>query len=156
MDGMKKRSSDRRLKRLRPQAFLRSVDPTFAATARIWLFLRELYVRRAAWAVRDAAAELEVHPKTILRYVRFLAIVHTDGDGEPIVTLERRGRSPFVVLVQRILPFEADLEGGAPRARARLAFSRRGAGGVSRDPASRRFLLQCPACSPSSPPPWPS
>lgn len=83
-----------------------AVDPTFAATARIWWFLRELYTRHDGWPVREAASELEVHPKTIQRYVRFLGMVHTDGDGEPIVAVEHRDRVPHVVLRKRILPFQ--------------------------------------------------
>lgn len=90
---------------------LRRLDPTFASTARIWLFLRGLYLRRAPWRVQDAAAELEVHPKTILRYVRFLAVVHTDGEGEPVVVLERRGKTPYVLTRVRLLPFEAEVRG---------------------------------------------
>lgn len=94
---------------------LRRLDPTFAATARIWLLLRGMYVRQSAWKVQDAAAELEVHPKTVLRYVRFLSLVHTDGEGEPVVCLERRGKTPYVVMRIRQLPFEAEVRGAGRR-----------------------------------------
>lgn len=88
---------------------LPSVEPMFAATVRIWWFLRHTYARRDGWPVRDAASELEVHPKTIHRYVRFLSKVHTDGDGEPIVVIEHRSRVPHIILKKRVHPF-ADTE----------------------------------------------
>lgn len=92
-----------------PVSELPPVEPMFAATVRIWWFLRHTYARRDGWPVRDAASELEVHPKTIHRYVRFLSKVHTDGDGEAVVVIEHRGRIPHVVLKKRVLPF-ADTE----------------------------------------------
>lgn len=101
-------ASVRRRKPPSPTTLLRSMGPTFAATVRIWWFMRALYVRRDGWSVREAADELEVHPKTIHRYVRLLALVHTDGEGEPIVCIERRGRAAHVILKKRLLPFELD------------------------------------------------
>lgn len=71
-------------------------QPVFGVAMRILQFRREALGRRTPWPLRDAAAELEMSMKSIKRYVTFLALIDTDGEGNPLIQIVRKSGRPYI------------------------------------------------------------
>jgi predicted DNA-binding transcriptional regulator YafY len=70
----------------------------FASALRIFDLVLYLHRRRTSCTVKQAAEHLEVHAKTVLRYVAALQSRLVDDDGRPLISVEHRGRTPHVVV----------------------------------------------------------
>ena len=84
-----------------------SREPNFATALRMVDLLLALDQRHYGWPVSEAAATLEVDPRTVKRYVRALGTRLVTEDGRPAVTIVHRGRQPCIVVTRPILRFEA-------------------------------------------------
>ena len=77
-------------------------QPAFGTALRILIFRREALARTRPWPLREAAEYLEVHPKTVKRYVHLLALIDHDEAGRPFLALEKRnGLSCIIVRMHR-------------------------------------------------------
>lgn len=73
-------------------------EVTFDTALRMIDLALHLDQRRSEWAVKDAAETLEVHPKTIRRYVDALGTRLVDDRGTPRLGITYRGKSPYIAV----------------------------------------------------------
>lgn len=80
-----------------------SQEPSYTTATQIVRMLRSLQKSRdGRMTIRDLASELEVHPRTVKRYIsavgEAIRIDTPEGDDVPLIWRERDGRSPVAVL----------------------------------------------------------
>lgn len=71
-------------------------QPVFGSAMRILQFRREALARRTLWPLREAAEALEMSTKSIKRYVQFLGLIDTDGDGRPLLEIVHVNGRPHI------------------------------------------------------------
>ena len=78
---------------------MKTYAPTYTTTIQVIQMLRLLDSRYlAAMPVSELAERLEVHPRTVKRYVDALAGSITNEDGSPVVRRESRQGQPWAVM----------------------------------------------------------
>lgn len=130
-----------------------SSDATFETALRMIDLALLLDQRRTDWAVKDAAAHLEVHPKTIRRYVDALATRLIDDAGKPLLGIRYQGKSPYITLRGPLLSVTPEiydyaslflatrLLDFAPKGQLRDGLSRLSEGLKSAIPANRHAVI---------------
>lgn len=73
-----------------------SNQPLFGSAMRILQFRREALGRRTLWPLREAAEALEMSTKSIKRYIQFLGLTDTDGEGRPLIEIVHVNGRPHI------------------------------------------------------------
>ncbi len=75
-------------------------NPLYETTLRILVFRKLALERRTPWPLREAAAQMELHPRTLKRYITMLSLIDHDHEGHPLIQLEHTARGVCIVIRQ--------------------------------------------------------
>ena len=74
-------------------------EPTYGTAIQVVMMLRMLDdAAGGALPIRELAERLEVHPRTVKRYIDAIGAVVPGSEGQPLIERRRCGRTPYAVL----------------------------------------------------------
>ncbi|MGH3639609.1 MAG: helix-turn-helix transcriptional regulator, partial [Mycobacterium sp.] len=74
--------------------------PTYHAATRLARLVHELWKRPVGWSFDAAAAELNISPRTLMRYLAACREQLVDGEGRPLVETFRKGERRYLKLAE--------------------------------------------------------